>query len=103
MAIDEAKPGAFMGNFMGDLRAVMLVRAVASIALSLLLSGTAGSQERIARVGFLSWQDSGAYYETTLKGFVAGLRDEGYVEGKNLELLRRSPRTMNSRSSACSC
>jgi putative ABC transport system substrate-binding protein len=46
--------------------------------------------EAVARVGYLSWQDSGPFYEMTLKGFVEGLREEGYVEGRNLELLRRS-------------
>ncbi len=43
-----------------------------------------------ARVGFLSWQDRGTYYDMTLHGFVDGLRDEGFVQGRNLELLRRS-------------
>lgn len=61
-----------------------------TLALALLLLGTAAAQERVARVGYLSWQDSGAYYEATLKGFANGLREQGYVEGKNLELLRRS-------------
>ena len=41
-------------------------------------------------MGFLSWQDTGAYYDMTLKGFIDGLREEGFVPGKNLELLRRS-------------
>ena len=59
-------------------------------ALSLLLSAAAAAEDRVARVGYLSWQDTGAYYEATLKGFLDGLRDEGYVEGKNLQLLRRS-------------
>jgi putative ABC transport system substrate-binding protein len=61
-----------------------------TIVLVLLLHGLAPAQERVARVGYLSWQDSGAYYETTLRGFIDGLRDEGFVEGRNLELLRRS-------------
>ena len=61
-----------------------------AFAFWLFLSGTAAAQERVARVGYLSWQDSGAYYEATLKGFANGLREQGYVEGKNLELLRRS-------------
>jgi putative ABC transport system substrate-binding protein len=50
----------------------------------------APAQERVYRVGFLSWQDQGNYYDATLKGFLDGLRSEGFVEGKNLELLRRS-------------
>ena len=44
----------------------------------------------MAKVGYLSWQDQGAYYDATLKGFTDGLRDEGYVEGRNLEILKRS-------------
>lgn len=61
-----------------------------AVALLVLASGTAIAQGRIARVGYLSWQDTGTYYEMTLKGFVEGLREEGFVQGKNLELLRRS-------------
>lgn len=61
-----------------------------AVALLVLASGTAFAQGRIARVGYLSWQDTGTYYEMTLKGFVEGLREEGFVQGKNLELLRRS-------------
>jgi putative tryptophan/tyrosine transport system substrate-binding protein len=66
------------------------MKFVLGIALALALSFTAAAQERVARVGYLSWQDTGAYYDSTLKGFVEGLRSEGFVEGKNLELLRRS-------------
>lgn len=61
-----------------------------TFTFSLLLVGTAAAQERVGRVGYLSWQDSGAYFEATLKGFRDGLREQGYVEGKNLELLHRS-------------
>jgi len=48
------------------------------------------AQERVYRVGYLSWQDEGASYDVTLRGFLEGLRSEGFVEGKNLQLLRRS-------------
>lgn len=61
---------------------------VGVLGLTLALAGAA--QERVARVGYLSWQDHGSYYEATLRGFVDGLRSEGFVEGRNLELLRRS-------------
>jgi putative ABC transport system substrate-binding protein len=61
-----------------------------TLALSFLLLGAATAQERVARVGFLSWQDTGAYYDMTLKGFIDGLREEGFVQGKNLDLMRRS-------------
>ncbi len=60
------------------------------LAFSLVLLGTATAQERVARVGYLSWQDTGTYYDMTLKGFIEGLREEGFVQGKNLELMRRS-------------
>ena len=50
----------------------------------------AHGQERVYRVGYLSWQDAGTYYDVTLRGFLDGLRSEGFVEGKNLQLLRRS-------------
>ena len=59
-------------------------------AAAMLFALAAPAQERMARVGYLSWQDSGPYYEATLAGFIDGLRSEGFVEGKNLELLRRS-------------
>lgn len=66
------------------------MKFILHLALSLFITAAATAQERIARVGYLSWQDTGAYYEATLKGFVDGLRSEGFTEGKNLELLRRS-------------
>jgi putative tryptophan/tyrosine transport system substrate-binding protein len=56
----------------------------------MMLAAAAGAQERLVRVGYLSWQNVGAYHEATLRGFVDGLRTEGFVEGRNLELLQRS-------------
>jgi len=61
-----------------------------TFVLSICLWGTAAAQERVARVGYLSWQDSGEYYDMTLRGFTEGLREEGFVQGKNLELVLRS-------------
>jgi len=66
------------------------MKLLLTFALAMSFMQGAFAQDRVARVGYLSWQDSGAYYESTLKGFVEGLRSEGFVEGKNLELLRRS-------------
>ncbi len=64
---------------------------LSSFALFLsLLGGTTAAQDRIARVGYLSWQDTGLYYESTTSAFVEGLRLEGFEEGRNLQLLRRS-------------
>ena len=48
-------------------------------------------EARAARVGYLSWQDRGSFHDSTLQGFVDGLRDQGFVQGQNLVLLRRSP------------
>ncbi len=49
-----------------------------------------GREARAARVGYLSWQDRGSFHDSTLQGFVDGLRDQGFVQGQNLVLLRRS-------------
>ena len=49
-----------------------------------------GSPGRVAKVGWLQWQTSGPYAELTHAGFELGLRDEGFVEGKNLVFERRS-------------
>jgi len=48
------------------------------------------AQEKVARVGWLTLQSSGPYSELTSRGFVRGLREAGYVEGRNLVFVRRS-------------
>ena len=58
--------------------------------LTLILSGTVVAQERVARVGEWMWRDSGPYYDTTHRGFVVALGEQGFVEGRNLVLLQRS-------------
>jgi putative ABC transport system substrate-binding protein len=63
-------------------------RVGAAAVLGLL--APAWGQERVYRIGYLSWQNEGSYYDATLRGFLDGLRSEGFIEGKNLELLRRS-------------
>ena len=66
-------------------------RICAALALILALAaGRAGGQERVARVGWLMLQSSGLYSEVTTRGFVKGLREAGYVEGRNLEFVTRS-------------
>ena len=66
------------------------MKALLTVLISIALLGAAQAQEKTARVGYLTWKDSGPYHEATTRGFIAGLRDEGYVEGKNLVLERRS-------------
>lgn len=66
-------------------------RLCATFGLILALAvGHAGSQERVARVGWLMLQSSGPYSEITSRGFVKGLREAGYVEGRNLEFVTRA-------------
>jgi hypothetical protein len=50
------------------------MKTLVTLVFAHLLLGTALAQEKIARVGYLSWQDTGAFYETTLEGFIEGLR-----------------------------
>jgi putative ABC transport system substrate-binding protein len=66
------------------------MKALLTFLIFLSLLGAAQAQEKMARVGYLTWKDSGPYHEATTKGFIAGLRDEGYIEGKNLVIERRS-------------
>lgn len=66
------------------------MRVLVAIVLLLASWGAPTAQERVARVGYLSWQDGGAHHEQTLKGYVEGLREEGFVLGKNLELMLRT-------------
>ena len=66
------------------------MKVFTALTLLLALCGSAFAQERLARVGYMSWQDAGPHYDATLQGFVDGLRDEGFVQGKNVELMRRS-------------
>jgi putative tryptophan/tyrosine transport system substrate-binding protein len=56
---------------------------------ALLLPQWAGAQTP-ARVGWLSLHSAGMYHEVTSRGFVRGLRDSGYEEGRNLVFVRRS-------------
>ncbi len=71
-----------IGNFNNATKAALV---------ALLLFGNAvQAQNRPARVGWLMLQSSGMYNEITTRGFIKGLREAGYVEGKNLEFVSRS-------------
>lgn len=48
------------------------------------------AQAKPARVGWLTLQSGGLYSEVTSRGFLKGLGEAGYVEGRNLVLVRRS-------------
>ena len=53
------------------------------------LASIAQQQARVWRVGWLEWTDKGRFSEMTSKAFVDGLRAEGYVEGRNLAIVKR--------------
>ncbi|MGH6891799.1 MAG: ABC transporter substrate-binding protein, partial [Dongiaceae bacterium] len=66
------------------------MRSLTAVCLFLSLAAPAAAQEKVARVGWLDWQSSGPYAEQTSKGFLQGLREGGFVEGKNLDVVRGS-------------
>ncbi len=66
------------------------MRMLLSVLLALLLAGTGAAQERVARVGVLGWKEATPYHDTMHAGFMAGLREEGFVEGRNLVVLQRT-------------
>lgn len=78
------------GRSSGDRAMARWIGRACLVAAALLAAAFAAAQERVYRVGYLSWQDEGNYYDATLRGFLDGLRSEGFVEGKNLQLVRRS-------------
>ncbi len=47
--------------------------------------------QRAAKVGWLSLTSRGIYAEITSRGYILGLAEAGYAEGRNLVLERRSP------------
>ena len=67
--------------------------------LVLLTLGAAGLRaaqaQPKARVGWLVLTATGPYAETTGRGYLAGLREGGFVDGQNLVLERRAPRAMH--------
>ena len=55
-----------------------------------LYGGASHAQQREMRVGRLMTWANGPFSELTNRSFERGLREAGFVEGKNLVLLRRS-------------
>ena len=66
----------------------LILSVLAPLATALCFA--AAAQDRAARVGEMMWRDSGAYYDATHRGFITGLREQGFEEGRNLVLLQRS-------------
>lgn len=62
------------------------------LLLALLALGAAPRirAQSAARVGWLSLHSAGMYHEVTSRGFIRGLREAGYEQGRNLVLVRRS-------------
>ena len=56
--------------------------------LSVVRSGAWG--QRQPRIGWLSLASTGMYSEITGRGYIKGLREAGYEEGRNLVIVRRS-------------
>lgn len=66
------------------------MKRFAILLLACCVIAPAAAQEKLARVGWLQWQSSGVYADQIGKGFLQGLSEGGFVEGKNLVLMRRS-------------
>ena len=64
--------------------------AAAVLGTVLALPGGALAQDKPARVGWLTLYSSGMYAEVASRGFIKGLREAGYVEGRNLVFVKRS-------------
>ena len=62
--------------------------AAATLACTAALPGRA--QSRVPRVGWLRLNASGMYAEISGRGFIQGLAEAGYVDGKNVVLDQRS-------------
>ena len=66
-------------------------KVLAWVVLFVALSGGAShAQQREMRVGWLMTWANGPFSDLTNRSFEQGLREAGFVEGKNLVLLRRS-------------
>lgn len=69
-----------------------VLRCAAGLA-ALLTSGAAWPQapvQRVAKVGWLFLASTGMYAEITTRGYVKGLAEGGFVEGRNLAFEKRS-------------
>ena len=69
-----------------------MFKLLAAVAMTVTAAAAMAQENpgRIAKVGWMQWQTNGPYAELTHAGFELGLRDEGFVEGRNLLFERRS-------------
>lgn len=59
-------------------------------AAVLILAATgAAAQGKVPRVGYLAWTNTGLFAEVTSRGFFEGLRQEGFVDGTNVNVIQR--------------
>ena len=92
LVLRAAKPALETDRFQLGYR-MMTLRSLVSTLIALgcvLTTPIVGGQEKVARVGYLTWSLFGPYSQVTQAGFDAGLRAEGFVEGRNLTILRRA-------------
>ena len=66
-----------------------IILGIGAGTLAAPLSTYAQQTERIWRLGWLDWSDKGRFSEVTGRAFVEGLRDAGFVEGRNLSIEKR--------------
>ena len=71
-------------------RRTLLTRSALLLTLAHGLPTRALGADAVARVGWLEFNASGRYAELTARGFVKGLREAGFDEGRNLVFERRS-------------
>ncbi len=71
-------------------RALDALLALSAGAASMGLAATAARAQASARVGWLEFNTQGRYAEVTSRGFIKGLREGGFDEGRNLVFEKRS-------------
>lgn len=63
---------------------------LAALAAHLLMASRSATAQQPARVGWLQMYSTGMYADLTARGFIRGLRESGYEEGRNLVFEKRS-------------
>lgn len=63
---------------------------LAALAAGLAMPNQRASAQALPKVGWLQLSSAGLYAEVTKRGFLKGLREAGYEEGRNVEIVRRA-------------